>query len=98
MRKHVDVQTASQMFSLDLPELGPYTLDYTRNGRHMVLGGQRGHVAVVDNLRMEVVQELHLRESVRDVQVRACGWVVMICGLDGNGIGKYPYLKLLYIT
>ena len=71
MRKHVDVQTASQMFSLDLPELGPYTLDFARNGRHMLLGGQRGHVAVIDNLRMEVVQELHLREAVRDVQVRA---------------------------
>lgn len=70
MRKHVDVQTASQMYSLDLPELGPYRVDYTRNGRHMLLGGSKGHVALIDSLRMDVVQELHLRESVRDVKVR----------------------------
>ena len=35
-----------------------------------MLGGQKGHVAVLDALRMEVVKELHLRETIRDVKVR----------------------------
>ena len=67
LKKHVDVQTASQMFSLDLPQLGPYTLNFSRNGRHLLLGGKKGHVALIDSLRMDVVKELHLREAVRDV-------------------------------
>lgn len=37
--------------------------------RHFVLAGQRGHVAMLDALRMEVVSEFHLRETVRDVKV-----------------------------
>ncbi len=67
LKKHVDVQTAAQMFALDLPALGPYTLDWARNGRHLLLGGRQGHVAVIDALRMDVTRELHLREAVRDV-------------------------------
>jgi|EP00624_Nannochloropsis_granulata_P000965 U3 small nucleolar RNA-associated protein 7 len=67
LKKHVDMQTASQIFSLDLPTLGPYTLDWARNGRHLLLGGRQGHVALIDALRMEGTRELHLREPVRDV-------------------------------
>lgn len=38
--------------------------------RHFLLGGSKGHVALVDALRLDVVRELHLGESVRDVKVR----------------------------
>jgi U3 small nucleolar RNA-associated protein 7 len=37
--------------------------------RHFLLGGNKGHVALVDALRLDVVRELHLGESVRDVKV-----------------------------
>jgi len=67
LKRHVDVQTASQIFALNLPTLGPYTLDWARNGRHLLLGGRHGHVALIDALRMEVTRELNLGEPVRDV-------------------------------
>jgi U3 small nucleolar RNA-associated protein 7 len=52
--------------SLALP-LGPYRVAYTRSGRHMVLGGARGHLAVVDWNRFKLGAEFNVGEAVRDV-------------------------------
>lgn len=58
----VDKNTAREMFDLSLPDLGPYAIDYTRNGRFLLLGGRKGHLALLDTLRM-------------DVQMEVCSWV-----------------------
>ena len=39
-RNAVDTETAAKSFDLKLAEFGPYTCSYTRNGRHLVLGGR----------------------------------------------------------
>jgi len=36
----VDVGAARKAFDLRLPDLGPYSVDFTRNGRHVLLGGR----------------------------------------------------------
>ena len=33
--KHVEVGAARKAFDLQLPDLGPYRVDFTRNGRYM---------------------------------------------------------------
>ena len=48
IKKSVDVESADKGFDLNLPQFGPYTIDYTRNGRFLVLGGRKGHVAAID--------------------------------------------------
>ncbi|EFJ50965.1 hypothetical protein VOLCADRAFT_103611 [Volvox carteri f. nagariensis] len=63
----VDVTAARKAFDLSLPELGPYRLNFTRNGRFMVLGGNLGHLAVMDWQRSHLVCEVQVRETVRDV-------------------------------
>ncbi|RQM23411.1 hypothetical protein B5M09_008339 [Aphanomyces astaci] len=68
LAEHVDRNTAQKMFHLDLPTFGPYNIDYTKNGRNLILGGQKGHVAVFDTLRMNLSCEFHVKESVRDVK------------------------------
>ena len=35
------------MFDLALPNFGPYTLDYSRNGRHLLIAGTKGHIATM---------------------------------------------------
>lgn len=37
----VDSSTANKKFELKLPEFGPYTIDYSRTGRDLLLGGKR---------------------------------------------------------
>ncbi|RKP26500.1 WD40-repeat-containing domain protein [Syncephalis pseudoplumigaleata] len=67
IRPHLDLASQSKMFTLKLDTFGPYQLDYARNGRHMLIGGRRGHVASFDWRAGKLGCELHLRETVRDV-------------------------------
>lgn len=62
----VDKVSARKVFELTM-EYGPYKQRYTRNGRHLLIGGQKGHVALMEWSTGKVKTELHLRESVRDV-------------------------------
>lgn len=41
-------------------DLGPYKLDFTASGRHMIAGGRKGHLALVDMLNMNLVKEIQV--------------------------------------
>lgn len=64
----VDISTANKKFDLNLVELGPYTLNYSRNGRKLLLGGKKGHVASIDWRLGALDCELFLNETVHAVQ------------------------------
>ncbi|KRY39396.1 WD repeat-containing protein 46 [Trichinella spiralis] len=64
----VDLASSSKYFELNLPKFGPYRLDFTRNGRNVLLGGQVGHVAAFDWLNKALKFEINVMEAVRDVQ------------------------------
>lgn len=66
--KNVDVSTAAKQFELKLNDYGPYTIDYTRNGRDLLLGGKKGHVASFDWRLGRLHTELHLGETVNAVK------------------------------
>lgn len=52
---------ARKAFDLRLPELGPYRAAFSRAGRHLVLGGARGHLAVMEWQRQHLVCEVQVR-------------------------------------
>ena len=68
IRRDVGVETAKKGFELRLEGLGPYTVDYTRNGRHLLLAGRKGHVATMDWRDGKLGCELQLGETVRDAK------------------------------
>ena len=65
-----DATAAQKAFDLQLPQLGPYCVDYTPNGRHLLIGGRKGHLALVDWQRPRLTTELQARWH--RVGVRAC--------------------------
>ncbi|KXL43113.1 hypothetical protein M433DRAFT_58889 [Acidomyces richmondensis BFW] len=64
----VGVETAKKGFELRLDDLGPYTFDFTRNGRNLLLAGRKGHVATMDWRSGKLGCELQLGETVRDAK------------------------------
>ena len=73
LTEHLDEQTAAQQYDLKLDSYGPYINSYSRSGRHLVLAGRGGHVAVLDALSRTLQLELHLTDngSTRN-DIRAC--------------------------
>lgn len=67
IKSSIGISTASKGFALDLPDFGPYALDYTANGRHLALAGRKGHVATFDWQTGKLHNELQLNETVRDI-------------------------------
>jgi len=68
LRDHLDLQTQSKLFDLDLKQMGPYCFDYTRNGRYLLLAGKKGHIALMDWVTKKLFTEIHVKETVRDVK------------------------------
>lgn len=73
IKDSIAVDAARKSFSLDLSGgknnagRGPYRCDYTRNGRHLLLGGRKGHLAALDWQTGKLMCEINVGETVRDV-------------------------------
>ncbi|VDN57781.1 unnamed protein product [Dracunculus medinensis] len=64
----VDLASASKHFDLILERFGPYQIDYTPNGRFLLIGGRRGHVAAFDWLTKKLLNETNVLESIHDIK------------------------------
>ncbi|OAF70660.1 WD repeat-containing protein 46 [Intoshia linei] len=65
--KSVDIITGQKKFDLHLNQFGPYRIKYARNGRMLLLGGYRGHVASVDWQNKYVNTEINVMENIHDI-------------------------------
>lgn len=63
----VDMQSQRKAYNMTLDQYGPYRASYSANGRHLLLGGRKGHIAIVDWDGARIRRELHVKETVRDV-------------------------------
>ena len=68
LKPELSIGTAKKGLELKLPDLGPYVVDYTRNGRSLLLAGRKGHVSTLDWTAGDLKCELQLGETVKDAK------------------------------
>lgn len=59
----VSLQNKNQMFKLDLT-MGQYSLDYSNNGKHLLLSSEKGHTALLDWKHKNVLCEMQLNQKI----------------------------------
>ncbi|CAD0196652.1 unnamed protein product [Chrysodeixis includens] len=64
--ENVDITAASKIFELNLG-FGPYQAKYSRNGRHLLLGSKKGHLAAFDWFTKKLHFEINVMESIHDI-------------------------------
>lgn len=100
----IGVATAQKRFDLKLDALGPYVCDYTRNGRELLLGGRKGHVATMDWREGVLGCEIQLGETVRDAkwlhnnQFFAVAQKKNVYIYDRNGVEIHNMRKLTEVS
>ena len=63
----IGIQQAKKAVEFKL-DMGPYTANYARNGRTLLLAGRKGHIATCEWRAGKPGCELHLNETIRDAK------------------------------
>lgn len=64
---------------LTLAVLGPYTLDFTANGRYMAVGGRKGHLGIVDMMKMSLIKEFQVCSDRVELGLYSSSALTVIC-------------------
>ena len=59
-----EVGAGKKPFDLSFPQLGPYTLDWTRSGSYLLLGGRKGHLALLQWQQARQFAELQVQSLI----------------------------------
>ncbi|CCW63767.1 unnamed protein product [Phytomonas sp. EM1] len=62
----VDLQTQNKRYELQLDKLGPYKINFTANGTHLLLAGLRGHLANIRWKSFQLEGETQLKDKLND--------------------------------
>lgn len=65
--KNVDLNAAKKVFDLDVPNTGSYYVDYSHNGRELLLGSSEGALSMMEWNRHRMIGETDVKERIKCV-------------------------------
>jgi len=105
LKENLPKYNVDNVFDLNL-QSGPYSIDYSRNGTHLLLAGEKGHIAMMDwrekNLECEIQVGEKIRtacflhnESMFAVAQRKKIYIYDRQGIELHNLDYHPYPKYL---
>jgi U3 small nucleolar RNA-associated protein 7 len=85
LKKNLPKYNTDNIFELGL-ESGPYSIDFSKNGTHLLLAGEKGHIAMMDWREKNLECEIQVSEKIRTA-----------CFLNNDTMFAVAQRKKLYI-
>ena len=87
--KESEIGASRRVFDLQLDQLGPYCLGFNRSGRHLLLGGRKGHLALLDWQQARPLVEVQVTHQVQSSgQGGRMSYPPMSWGMSTRAAGK----------
>lgn len=68
LKSTLPVQNAHDIFNLNLKDFGPYSLDISRNAKHLLLAGKKGHMAMLEWRNKSLMSEFNVKDRIQCVK------------------------------
>ena len=59
---------SDNIFDLELPEYGPINIDYTKNGKYLLMGGEKGNISIMDWKEKNLILEFNVESKINAIK------------------------------
>ena len=59
---------SDNIFDLELPEYGSVNIDYTKNGKFLLMGGEKGNISIMDWKEKNLILEFNVESKINDIK------------------------------
>ena len=59
---------SDNIFDLELPEYGPINIDYTKNGKYLLMGGEKGNISMMDWKEKNLILEFNVESKINAIK------------------------------
>ena len=59
---------SDNIFDLELPENGPFNIDYTANGKYLLLGGEKGNISMLDWKEKNLILDFNIESKISSIK------------------------------
>ena len=59
---------SDNIFDLELPEYGPFNIDYTKNGKYLLMGGEKGNISMMEWKEKNLILEFNVETKINAIK------------------------------
>ena len=59
---------SDNIFDLELPEYGAFNIDYTKNGKYLLMGGEKGNISIMDWKEKNLILDFNVETKINSIK------------------------------